>query len=69
MNGCFFSLKRMSKIKTTDNTDTETEDQRIIIILNEITKQISQLTEIITLLNGRINDLENEVSLLKTQLT
>ena len=69
MNGCFFSLKRMSKIKTTDNTDTETEDQRIIIILNEITKQNSQLTEIITLLNGRINDLENEVSLLKTQLT
>lgn len=66
MNGCFFSLKRMLKIKT---TDTETEDQRIIIILNEITKQISQLTEIITLLNGRINDLENEVSLLKTQLT
>lgn len=66
MNGCFFSLKRMLKIKT---TDTETEDQRIIIILNEITKQISQLTEIITLLNGRINDLENEVVLLKTQLT
>ena len=69
MNGCFFSLKRMFKIKTTDNKDTETEDQRIIIILNEITKQNSQLTEISTLLNGRINDLENEVSLLKTQLT
>ena len=50
MNGCFFSLKRKFKIKTTDNKDTETEDQRIIIVLNEITKQNSQLTEISTLL-------------------
>jgi hypothetical protein len=63
MNSCFFSLKRMLRKNEPDNT--ETEDQNIIRLLDEITKQISQLTEISSLFNGRINNLEVEVKFLK----
>ena len=49
MKECLGSLRRMMGLNTTANT--ETKDQKMIKILSDINKNISQLTENNTLLN------------------
>ena len=58
MKECLGSLRRMMGKDTTANT--ETKDQKMIKILSDINKNISQLTEKNTLLNGRIVALEDD---------
>ena len=58
MKECLGSLRRMMGLNTTANT--ETKDQKMIKILSDINKNISQLTENNILLNGRIVALEDD---------
>ena len=58
MKECLDYLCRIMTMSKTPNT--ETKDQNIIEILDEINKNISQMTEINTLLKDRIIVLENE---------
>ena len=58
MKECLTSLRRMMGMNAT--ADTESKDQKTVKILIDINKSISQLTEVNTLLNGRIVALEDD---------
>ena len=66
MKECLSSLRRMMGLNTTANTDTK--DQKLIQILSDINKNISQLTEKNTLLNGRIVALEDDKTQSKNRI-
>jgi hypothetical protein len=55
MKECLISLRRIMGMKK-----TETKDQKLLELLSDMNKNISQLTEINTLLNGRIIVLEDD---------